>query len=67
MLRDEGYLRGLLTELRKLPKETGWVEFKHNNKDPEMIGEYISALSNTAALEGKKDAYIVWGNRRRHT
>lgn len=26
-----------------------------------MIGEYISALSNTAALEGKKDAYLVWG------
>jgi ATP-dependent DNA helicase RecG len=61
MSRDEGYLRSLLEELRKLPKETGWVEFKHNNADPEMIGEYISALSNSAALEGKKDAYLVWG------
>lgn len=61
MSRDEGFLRSLLTELRGLPKETGWVEFKHNNAQPEMIGEYISALSNTAALEGKKDAYLVWG------
>ena len=61
MSRDEDYLRGLIAELRKLPNETGWVEFKHNNADPDMIGEYISALSNTAALEGKKDAYLVWG------
>jgi ATP-dependent DNA helicase RecG len=37
------------------------VEFKHNNKDPKEIGEYISALSNTAALNGKSHAYMVWG------
>ncbi len=61
MSRDNDYLRSLLTELRGLPNETGWVEFKHNNAQPDMIGEYISALSNTAALEGKKDAYLVWG------
>ena len=28
----------LINELRKLPNETQWVEFKHNNYDPEMIG-----------------------------
>lgn len=61
MSRNVEYLTSLLTELTGLPKETGWVEFKHNNAQPEMIGEYISALSNTAALEGKKDAYVVWG------
>ncbi|SMB89093.1 Predicted transcriptional regulator, contains HTH domain [Desulfonispora thiosulfatigenes DSM 11270] len=61
MSRDGGFLISLLTELRGLPKETGWVEFKQNNAQPEMIGEYISALSNSAALEGKKDAYLVWG------
>ncbi|WP_391207699.1 helix-turn-helix domain-containing protein [Psychrobacillus sp. L4] len=61
MSRDVGFLRSLLTELRRLSKETGWVEFKHNNAQPEMIGEYISALSNKAALEGKKDAYLLWG------
>ena len=26
-----------------------------------MIGEYISALSNTAALNGKSHAYVAWG------
>ena len=51
----------LLRELCKLPKETEWVEFKHNNHNPQMIGEYISALANSAALLGKQSAYMVWG------
>ncbi len=55
------YLIGLIEELRKLPHETEWVEFKHNNADPEMIGERLSALANTAALEGKTMAYLTWG------
>ena len=46
--------QALVTELAKLPKETEWVEFKANNTDAEMIGENISALSNTSALLGKK-------------
>ncbi|MCX6581108.1 MAG: putative DNA binding domain-containing protein [Candidatus Aminicenantes bacterium] len=55
------YLIDLVNELRKLPAETGWVEFKHNNVDPAEIGEYISALSNSAALLGKPNAYLIWG------
>ena len=55
------YLTGLVTELRKLPQETGWVEFKENNAHPEDIGEYLSALSNTAALQGKANGYVIWG------
>ncbi|ASF47762.1 transcriptional regulator [Methylovulum psychrotolerans] len=54
-------LARLLHELCNLPKETEWVEFKHNNADPQMIGEYISALANSAALLGKQFAYVVWG------
>jgi len=46
------YLTGLLHELRQLPKETEWVEFKCNYANPEKIGEYISALANSAALKG---------------
>jgi len=34
----------LVKELCKLPDETGCVEFKHNNDEPHMIGEDISAL-----------------------
>jgi predicted HTH transcriptional regulator len=37
------------------------VEFKHNNANPDEIGEYSSALANSATLLGKDAAYIVWG------
>ena len=55
------YLNGLVAELCKLPSETGWLEFKVNNSNPEDIGEYLSALSNTAALQGKANGYVIWG------
>lgn len=61
--RTPEYISGLITELRKLPSETGWVEFKESNSNPEAIGEYLSALGNTAALEGKANGYVVWGVR----
>ena len=51
----------LLAELIALPKETEWVEFKKDNKDPENIGEYLSALSNSATLHGRQTAYLIWG------
>lgn len=51
----------LVKELCKLPKETTWVEFKHNNCDPKMIGEDISALANSAVIADKSQAYLIWG------
>ena len=36
----------LVARLQTLPRETEWVEFKMNNKDPERIGKYVSGLSN---------------------
>lgn len=59
--RSPAYLISLVQELRKLPNETEWLEFKHNNDDPQEIGEYLSALANSAALFGKAHAYLVWG------
>lgn len=59
--RDQDYWAGLIRELCKLPAETPWLEFKHNNADPDTIGEYLSALSNAAALDGKAHAYLIWG------
>ena len=56
---DVRFLRSLVTELRKLPAEIQWVEFKENNSNPQDIGEYLSALSNAAAMEGKSNAYLV--------
>ncbi|MEI7903171.1 MAG: ATP-binding protein [bacterium] len=59
--RSAEYLASLVHELRKLPHETEWVEFKVNNTDPQEIGQYLSALANAAALNGKAFAYLVWG------
>jgi ATP-dependent DNA helicase RecG len=60
---EADYYRGLVAELRKLPAETPWVEFKENNASPDEIGEYLSALSNAAALDGRANGYLVWGVR----
>lgn len=48
-------------ELCSLANETEWVEFKINNDKPDEVGEYISALSNSATIRGKSHAYMVWG------
>ena len=58
---DAQYLADLVSELRRLPHETEWVEFKANRADHQDIGEYISALANGAALNGKNAAHILWG------
>lgn len=54
-------LERLVRELVKLSEETSWLEFKHNNYDPEMIGKDISALANSATLHEKSCAYMIWG------
>ena len=60
-LRDQNYLRSLVLEFAAMPSETGWLEFKVNKAEPQNIGEYISALANSAALEGRAHAYMLWG------
>jgi predicted HTH transcriptional regulator len=60
-VRSPEYLRDLLHELRAAPEELEWVEFKVNKADPLDLGQYVSALSNSAALAGKAFAYLVWG------
>jgi len=54
-------LDALVDQLRNLPNETEWLEFKHSNYDPDTIGEDISALANSAALLEKSCAYMIWG------
>ena len=61
MVTREDYLKELVAELTLLPTETEWVEFKKNNVEPDMIGEYISAISNSATLSERDKGYIVWG------
>lgn len=50
-----------IKELIKYPYETEWLEFKTNWFDPSGLGEYISALSNSAAYHGRDFAYLIWG------
>lgn len=51
----------LIDDLRALPAETPWAEFKENNADPQVIGKLISALSNAARLADRDVAYVLWG------
>ncbi len=54
-------LNSLLKDLQALPKECEWVEFKVNNSNPQEIGEYLSALSNSACYHSQKYGYLVFG------
>lgn len=51
----------LVRELLRLPRETEWLEFKQDNTQPQEIGEYISALANSALIAGRDRGYLVWG------
>lgn len=51
----------LVRKLIRTDAESPCIEFKQDNSKPETIGEYISALSNTAAIENRSKAYILWG------
>lgn len=51
----------LLIYLLKLNVENEWIEYKVSNIDPHMIGEYISALSNSATICNKDHAYLIYG------
>lgn len=54
-------LIGLIDRLRSEPYEQEWFEFKSNNYEPQLIGEYLSALSNAACLAGKPRGYLIFG------
>jgi len=51
----------LLDRLRAEPRETEWFEFKVSHYDPQTIGEYLSALANSACLNGKTKGYLAFG------
>jgi len=61
--REQARQHALIDDLRALPAEAAWVEFKDGNADPMIIGKLISALSNAARLADQHFAYVVWGVR----
>jgi len=58
---DKEQLEKLLKNLIALPRETETVEFKENKFSEKDIGKRISALSNSANLHDKKNAFLVFG------
>lgn len=54
-------LAALLDRLRAEPRESEWLEFKATRCEPRLLGEYLSALANSACLLGKPRAYLVFG------
>lgn len=61
MTEDQLILK--LTELRNLPRETEWVEFKsaRDNLHFDDLGKYFSALGNEANLKNQECGWLVFG------
>ncbi|MFM9089859.1 MAG: helix-turn-helix domain-containing protein, partial [Cyanobium sp.] len=58
---NQAELIALVDHLRGLPRDTEWLEFKHNNAYPQEMGEYLSALANEAALLNQPRGYLIFG------
>lgn len=54
-------IKEVLADCTSYSEEQSWFEFKDNWYEPDGIGEYISALSNAAAMLGKDEGYLIWG------
>ncbi len=57
-------LISLVDELRALPKENEWVEFKKNvapQNFHDKLGQYISALSNATCINHQPFGYLIFG------
>lgn len=54
-------LIALVDRLRRESNEIEWLEFKENRYEPQILGEYLSALANAACLAGKPRGYLLFG------
>lgn len=54
-------LMNILHDIQASPNECEWVELKHNNWNPQLLGEYVSALANGAAYMGQSRGYLAIG------
>ncbi|MBI4881058.1 MAG: putative DNA binding domain-containing protein [Planctomycetes bacterium] len=51
----------LIDRLRAQPSESEWLEFKRSRCEPQLLGEYLSALANSACLANQPRGYLVLG------
>ena len=50
----------ILNECLSYDDELEWVEYEENMFVIDDVGQYISALSNSAAILGKPNAYMIY-------
>lgn len=60
VMNKESILK-LVERLTTINSESEWLEFKLNNDKPELIGEYISAIANSACLCDRRFGYLIYG------
>ncbi len=54
-------MKEIVLELCQYSDQQEWFVFKENWFEPMALGEYISALSNSAAFHHREYAFLVWG------
>lgn len=65
---NEKEIKTIIDDILASPKECEWVELKENNYNPEVIGEYVSALANGATYMGQSIGVLAFGiNDMTHT
>ena len=60
-MAEQMNIRELVDYLQRKDTEEDWFEFKVSYHEPQKIGEYLSALSNSAALSHEQYGYLVYG------
>ncbi len=58
---DKKLIPSIIKEAISYSSELPWIELKCNNCNPQIIGENVSALANTAALFNQQHGYMIWG------
>lgn len=61
VLDEQAKFNALINDLLRSGREMEWIEFKVDNTDPREIGEYISALANSATINDQEWGYLVFG------
>lgn len=61
MAMQDEHFQDIVKDCLSLPRETEWVEFKHNNGSHDLLGKELSALANGANLHDKEFAYLIFG------
>ncbi len=54
-------LEDKISELIGYAEEQEWFGFKENWFQPDELGEYVSAISNSAAFHDQEMGYFLWG------